>query len=137
MDLNYVVGSDPARLRHLGKEGYDLEALFCLCGELFSLTDDLALSNIEVGEFVMRLKAAKDSASGKPVEPILVLYENSRGVASRLSVEERTTGKTIFFRLVPQQGKGEECLYKCDSCPGNASVLKVEARAHVQAKHLS
>lgn len=135
MDLNYVLGSNPTRLTHCEKEGYDLETLFCLCGDLFSLTDDLSLTNIEVGEFVLRLKSAKDMSEGKPVEPLLVLYENSRGaVANRLSVEERTSGKTFFFRLMPHQGRGEDCFYKCETCP--ASVLKTEARAHVETKHL-
>jgi hypothetical protein len=136
MDLNYIVGSDSGRLVHLEKEGYDIEALLCLCGELFSFTDELSLSNIEVGEFVFRLKTAKDSSEGKATEPFLVLYENSKGLSNRLSVEERATGKTFFFKLIPYQGRGEECFYKCEGCPGNASVLKSDARAHIQSKHL-
>jgi hypothetical protein len=137
MDLNYIVGSETGRLVHLEKEGYDIEALLCLCGELFSFTDDLGLSNIEVGEFVFRLKTAKDISEGKGTEPFLVLYENSRGLSNRLSVEERATGKTFFFKLIPNQSRGEECFYKCEACPGGASVLKTDARAHVQSKHLA
>jgi hypothetical protein len=136
MDLSYVLDSNPKWIASLEEEGYDLDALLCLCDDLFSLTDELGLSTTEVGEFFLRIKTARDSAQGRAQEPILVLYENSRGVASRLALEERRSGKTFFFRLIPTLGRSEESLYKCEVCPGSVSMQKAEVKSHVETKHL-
>lgn len=136
MDLNYVLDSNPNWLSQLEREGYDLDALLCLCDELFTLADDLSLSPCEVGEFFLRLKTARDITNGKEAKPLLVLYENSRGVASRLVFEERISGRNFLFRLIPVLGRGDEVYYKCETCPGSVSVVKTEARGHIEERHL-
>eukprot|EP00359_Climacostomum_virens_P009687 CAMPEP_0204916120 /NCGR_PEP_ID=MMETSP1397-20131031/14016_1 /ASSEMBLY_ACC=CAM_ASM_000891 /TAXON_ID=49980 /ORGANISM="Climacostomum Climacostomum virens, Strain Stock W-24" /LENGTH=129 /DNA_ID=CAMNT_0052088505 /DNA_START=71 /DNA_END=457 /DNA_ORIENTATION=+ len=128
MDLNYVTESNPAWLSYLESEGYDMEALLCICEGLFQVTDEVGLSTGEVGEFFFRLKIWHDKTLEKEPQPQLVLYENSRGSASRLCFEERTTGRNFLFRLVPVLGRGDESFYKCESCTGSVSVLKADAR---------
>lgn len=134
MDLAFLVKSDPKQIKHLQNQGFDLETLISLCEDLFSLADELGLSYLEVGEFAMRLKAAKDKAEGQCVEPFQGLYVNSKKVATRLSIEDRA-GKAIFFRLLPHRGRGDESFYKCEACAGDVTVLKAEARAHAHKSH--
>lgn len=137
MDLNFVVGNDQKQLRRIEELGCELESLFFISKDLFSIFDDLGLSSKESAEFFMRLKNVHDACQGKSLEPNIVVYENNRILPTRLSIENKDSGKTIFFRVVPGQGKGEKgnVLYRCEGCRDDQPIRRVDCRHHIQLRH--
>ncbi|CAG9314669.1 unnamed protein product [Blepharisma stoltei] len=138
MDLNYIVGKDTACLRKLDELGCDLDSLFFISKDLFSIVDDLGLNSKQASEFFFRIKNAYDSSQGKQVDPDLALYENSRANPSRLSIENKSTGKTFFFRLVSQQPKTDKssALFRCETCEDEQQLRRNDIKSHVTTKHM-
>ncbi|CAG9323583.1 unnamed protein product [Blepharisma stoltei] len=137
MDFNYLVANDPKQVRRLEELGFDLDSLFFMTKDLFSIFDDLELPAREIEEFCTRLKNVYDVYEGKPFPTNIVLYENSRTLPTRLCVENKDTGKTVFFRLVPGQGKLEKCnvLYRCEVCRNDVPIKRCDTKRHIASKH--
>lgn len=138
MDLAYVAGNNLSLLAKLEEFGCDLESLLYISKDFFGLCDELNLTPRQVADVFIRLKTASDAAEGKETGPDLVVYENNRLNPTRLSVENRANGKTIFLKAVPGQGKTEKkmVLYKCEQCSDESTIKRIDARDHFLAKHL-
>lgn len=137
MDLAFVAGNNLALVSKLEELGCDLESLLYIAKDYFSLCDELNLTPRQVADIFIRLKNFNDASEGKKVGPDLVVYENNRINPTRLSVENRTNGTTIFFKAVPGQGKVEKKLvaYKCEHCADEAVIRRIDTKEHFLTKH--
>ncbi|CAG9329361.1 unnamed protein product [Blepharisma stoltei] len=137
MDLKYIVNRSTSSLRKLDELGCDLESLFFIAKDLFSIVDDLGLTSKQASEFFFRIKNAYNSSQGKQVDSDLTTYENHNTSPSRLSIENKSTGKTIFFRLVAEQPSAEKIatLFKCESCEDEQPIKRVDIKSHIVSKH--
>lgn len=136
MNLNYVFSSDSDRLKHAEAQGYDLDTLFMLLKEVFASTHELQLSNQEFAETFYRLKNIADCKEGRTPEPEVILYENSAVNPTRLAVELKPSGHTVFFRVLP----GQKCdkslqLAKCETCRDAVGIRRGEMKQHVLDRH--
>ncbi|CAG9329738.1 unnamed protein product [Blepharisma stoltei] len=130
MDLSYIIDQDIEKLSKLEELGCDLDALLLIAKDSLSLCDELGLNSKQSAEFLVRLKRVYDQNQGIMPEPDLILYENSKNQASRLSVENKVTGNTIFFRLENPQKE----TFICDVC-NEGGLIKTQAKTHVSEKH--
>jgi hypothetical protein len=136
MNLNYVFNNDSERLKHAETQGYDLDTLFMLLKEVFNSTHELQLPNQEFAETFYRLKNVADSKEGRAPEPEVILYENSAVNPTRLAVELKPKGHTVFFRVLP----GQKCdksaqLAKCEACRDAVGLRRGEMKQHVLDRH--
>lgn len=138
MDLNFVAGNNQSLLKKLEEFGCDLDSLIYVAKDFFTLCDELGLTPRQTADVFIRLKNANDAQEGKPVCPDVVIYENNRLNPTRLCVENRTSGYSIFFKGVAGQGKVEKkmALYKCESCGDETQVRRVDIRDHFINKHI-
>jgi len=137
MNLNYVFNNDSERLKHAEAQGYDLDTLFMLTKEMFTVAGELQLTSRETGEIFYRLKNVHDSNQGVVLNPDLVMYDNSAANPTRLAVEIKDSPVTVFFRVLPGQ-KVEKALMtvKCESCRDAEPVRRNEVKQHVLEKHM-
>lgn len=137
MDLTYVIGKDQDKLQKLEDLGCDLESLFFITKDLFSIIDDLGLTSKQAGEFLFRIKNAYDFSQGKLVDPDLNLYENHKTSPSRLSIENKSTGKTMFFRVIAGQANTDKTtlMLACEACADEQAIKRSDIKAHVQSRH--
>lgn len=112
-------------------QGFDLDALFALCEDLFNLTDELNLTPIEAGEFVLRIKNAATAMRGRPVTTH-DLFEKAETEPVRLSIENSNSKKACFFKLLPGSSPAA-ARFKCEAC--GAEMAKTEAKEHVLRFH--
>lgn len=118
MDLTYVLCKDAQRLQQAEALGYDQDAMFLLCEELFKTAEALCLPNKDFAEVFYRLRDVQDHALGRQLEPDLVLYENSPQLPTRLAVEDKRTQCTTCFTVV----RREEV--KCERCTCSAVLSR-------------
>lgn len=130
MDLSYICQQDIDRLQKLEELGCDLDALFFVAKDTLSLCDEMALNAKQSAEMLVRLKRAYDISQGKVSEPDLVLYENFRNNPTRLSVENKITSSTVFFRV----DDNKTDYFTCETC-NEAEIPKDQAKYHVFEKH--
>jgi hypothetical protein len=128
MDLTYVLCKDTQRLKQAEALGYDQEAMFLLCEELFKAAEELSLSNKELAQVFYRLRDVQDYALGRQLEPDLVLYDNSPQMPTRVAVEDKRAQRTTCFTVKA------EGMVKCDRC--QAEVTRSAAKTHVAQRHL-
>lgn len=137
MNLNYVFCNDSERLKHAESQGYDLDTLFMLTKEVFTVASELHLPTREIAEIFGRLKNVHDTNQGLTLEPDLVMYENSAANPTRIAVEVRGTPVTVCFRVIPGQKVDKAVmLVKCENCRDAEPVRRNEAKQHVVEKHM-
>jgi len=132
MDLTYILCKDAQRIKQAEALGYDQDAMFLLCEDLFKASDELNLSNKDFAQIFYRLRDVQDRALGRQLEPDLVLYENSPQLPTRLAVEDKRAQHTTCFTVVQTQ-RGEVQV-KCESC--QEDMLRSAAKTHVAQRHL-
>mmetsp|Transcript_12364 Transcript_12364/g.23436 ORF Transcript_12364/g.23436 Transcript_12364/m.23436 type:complete len:142 (+) Transcript_12364:1726-2151(+) len=135
MDLNYLVGSNPALIDRLNAQAYDPEVLLTLADDLLSLTDALNMTPLQAAQFAIRLKRAYDESQGKLAAFDVIADEVSKQFPSRLSVERKGTGAIFFFRKLPGQKPQDETSveYMCEMC--NGRTLRANVKQHVSVAH--
>jgi hypothetical protein len=139
MDLNFVTGNNAALNAKLDEFGCDLDSLLYIAKDFFGLCDEIGLNPRQTADVFIRLKNAFDASQGKEPSPDLVVYENSRAHPTKLCVENKTTGQSILFKIVPGQGKTEKklVLFKCDVCNGEENIKRIDVKDHVLDKHVN
>ncbi|CAG9323582.1 unnamed protein product [Blepharisma stoltei] len=138
MDLNFILENDTQQLARLEELGYDLDSLFIVVKDIFSIFDEIGLGSKDTAEILMRLKNIHDIAThGKPLPPNIVMYENSKQAPTRLGLTNEGNGKTILFKLVQGQNRLEKnnMLYKCEECDDDNQMRRVDTRRHVEEVH--
>lgn len=136
MNLSYVFDNDSERLKHAQAQGYDMETLFMLLREVFAATSELQMNNQEFAELFYRLKHVADGKEGKSPEPEILLYENSATAATRLAVEVKPGGVTVFFRVLPgQKGDKSQQVAKCEVCRDAPGLRRGELKQHMLERH--
>jgi hypothetical protein len=137
MDLAYIAGNNQALITKLEEFGCDVESLLYISKDFFTLCDDLGLNPRQVADVFIKLKNVNDVADGKPISPDIIVYENNRISPTRLSVENRTNGHTIFLKVIPGQGKLEKkmVMYKCEQCAEDTNIKRLDVRDHFLSKH--
>ena len=138
MNLSYVFNHDQAKCAQLDTLGYDLETFLLVFKDAFALVSEFGYSNKEAAEFLFRLKNAYDAAQGKPVDATASLYDAANSTyPNRLSVENKATNATFFFRLVPGQSRGDknQILYRCELCAGGEPIKRIDVKQHILDKH--
>ena len=135
MNLNYILNNNPQKQKFLENQGIDLETLFYICEDFFSIAEDLEFSNQkQFLDFTSRLKSAYDASCGKQVK-VDTNSTDQVGIPAKLSVDSKKSSKTYFFKLVPGQ-TGEDkhnSKYVCEVC--EAHVRRQEVKNHITSEH--
>mmetsp|Transcript_28038 Transcript_28038/g.50218 ORF Transcript_28038/g.50218 Transcript_28038/m.50218 type:complete len:134 (-) Transcript_28038:8-409(-) len=132
MDLSTILFRRPQLAAKVEAQGFDKEALFALCDELFTLTDDLRMSPLEAGEFVLRIKNAATAMRNQHVKSHS-LYDKIETEPVRLSIENSGNKKAYFFKLMPGTSTAPPAIFKCEDC--GAELQRSEAKEHVLRVH--
>lgn len=138
MNLEFLAGSNASLYTSLQRLGHDQDSLHFISKDYFILCDSLGLSSQQSAEMFIRIQKANNALSqGRNCD--VLLYENNRYNPTRLSVESRPKGETIFFRIVSCQnvcGK-KDILYVCETCNDDVSIKRCEAKNHFLENHVS
>lgn len=136
MNMEFICGGNPVLMTKLQKLGHDPESLHYISKDYFELCSNLGLSGKDTSDMFIRIKKAVE-AIGTGLDPSLTLYENNRYNPTRLSVVQKTTGKTLFFRIVAGQTMAEKknILYTCENCANDACIKRSEAKDHFMSFH--
>jgi hypothetical protein len=134
--MELVCGANLEFAKKLYSLGHDLESLYCITKEYFTLCDSLGLSCKQTAEMFARIRTAYDYVNGKETG-LLMLYENHRYNPSRLSVDNKLTGKFIFFKIIPGQlmTKKIDLKYCCETCRDGVEIKRAECRLHTIQYH--
>ena len=134
--MEFLTGSNSALHNKLQVLGHDQDSLHYITKDFFDLCDMLKLTPRQTAEYFIRIKKASEASKGGPACD-LVLYENNRYNPTRLSVESKPSGDTIFFKIVPGQTltTKKDILYTCETCNNEFPVKRSEVRAHFQESH--
>lgn len=138
MNLSYVFNHDQSKCQQLEALGYDLDTFLLVFKDAFALVTEFGYSNKEAAEFIFRLKNAYDSAQGKPVDQSATLYDGASSTyPNRLSVENKATNATFFFRLLPGQSRGDknQIMYRCELCAAADPIKRLDVKQHILDKH--
>ena len=136
MNMEFLCGGSPVLMSKLQKLGHDPESLHYISKDFFELCGHLAYSARETAEMFIRIKKAVE-AIGTGMDPSLTLYENNRYSPTRLSVVQKLTGKTLFFKMVQGQSLAEKknILYTCENCANDMCIKRAEAKEHFMSFH--
>ena len=127
MDLAYVLNKDSQRLKQADSLGYDLDAMLIQCEGMFKTSEELGLTNQEMAQAFFRLRDVQDMGLGRPLEPDLVLFENSPNTPTRLAVEDKRAQHTYCFTLTGTQDA------LCEEC--RQTVPRSAVKGHVAQRH--
>ena len=133
MDLSYVTDNNFLAREILSNQGYDIESLSCMCGDLISLSNEINLELGDLKDFVFRLKNRHDQLCGKAAE-IRIKSEDQ----SPLRISYQPHGqKMYFFTRGPNQENTpyKECCFYCEACGPKTMFYKKEIKIHVSNSH--
>lgn len=134
--MEFLSGSSPMLLQKLQALGHDPESLHYISQEFFTLCDQLGYNARQSADLFIRIKRALETVNGSyPAD--LILYENNRYNPTRLCIENKTTGKSLFFRIVPGQTLAEKknLIYSCEHCSTDYCIKRSEAKEHFLQYH--
>ena len=137
MDLNFVAGQNPNLLKSLEDFGCDMDSLLYVTKDFFALCDELEMNPRQTAEVFIKLKNSLDRSAGKPKSQDLIVYENNRINPTRLCLENRSSGSSIFFTAHPNQKNVErgQVIYLCEQCPEMTKIKRVDVQSHYLALH--
>ena len=135
-DMDFICRDNTELRTKLEKLGHDSTTLFNISKEYFKLCEELNLNSKQSVEFFSRIKNVHNYFKGSPLYNI-VMYENSRTYPTRLCIENQTSKKSVFFKIVPQQAPTEKknVNYYCESCSNIVKVKRLEAQNHFLKYH--
>jgi hypothetical protein len=138
MDLNFVAGKSASLLKSLEEFGCDLDSLLYVTKDFFALCDDLDMNPRQTAEVFIKLKNSFDRSMGKGKSQDLIVYENSRINPTRLCLENRNSGCSIFFSAIPGQKQVErsEVFYSCEQCEKSTNIKRTEVQSHYISTHI-
>ena len=137
MDLEYILGANSDGLQLLQRNGVNSEQLFRIIKPLIRLGNILKYTNPELAALAYKLKNVYDYKRGRQVEPDLILYENSRGFASKISILSRVSGQTYFFTAEHSARRTDkwDTRYCCELCANNEMIYRANLKLHVIRIH--
>ncbi len=135
--MEFLSGSNPLLLHRLQELGYDPEALYYISKDFFNLCVQLGFNSRQTADMFVKIKEVHEAIESGGQVRDLALFESNRYNPLRLSVMKKSTGSTIFFKMIPGQSVTEKknILYTCETCANEMCIKRCEAKDHFEYYH--